>query len=68
MGRKRKKRIAIQGFKHKKVPSHPVGCRGFLVPLRTNQEMLVCNHCHWMVNKTVASKYGWMEEKKENVE
>lgn len=59
----RKKRIALRGFKHKKVPSHPVGCRGFLHPLKSNpEETLVCDYCHWQVDVLIAEKYGWKRE------
>jgi len=58
-----KKRIAIRGFKHKKVPSHPVGCRGFLHPLKSNPEnYLVCDDCTWHVPLPVAEKYGYKGE------
>ena len=59
----KRKRRAIRGFKHKKVPSHPVGCRGFLHPLKSDPETyLVCDYCHWQVAVPVAAKYGWERE------
>jgi len=59
----KKKRLATKGFKHKKVPSHPVGCRGFLHPLASNPEQYVfCDDCHWILGVQVAEKYGYKGE------
>ena len=56
-------RVAIRGFKHKKVPSHPVGCRGFLHPMPSKpDEYLVCDDCNWTVAVPVAEKYGYKGE------
>ena len=59
----KKKRVAISGFKHKKVPSHPVGCRGFLHPLPSNPELyLWCDDCNRQIDMVVAEKYGYKGE------
>lgn len=59
----RQKRIAVRGFKHKKMPSHPVGCKGFLHPLPSDPEMyLYCDDCSRQVARVVAEKYGYREE------
>ncbi len=59
----KKKRIAVSGFKHRKIPSHPVGCKGFLHPLPTNPEMyLFCDDCRRQIALPVAIKYGYKEE------
>jgi len=57
------KRKAAKGFKHKKVPSHPVGCKGFLHPLKSDPEhYVVCDCCHWLIALPVAEKYGYRGE------
>jgi len=63
MAKRKIKRLATRGFKHRKVPSHPPGCKGFLHPLKSNPETyLVCDGCRWQIPKLVAVKYGYKEE------
>jgi len=63
MAKRKIKRVAIKGFKHKKVPGHPASCRGYLHPLRSKpNDYLFCDGCSWQVAVVVAEKYGYKGE------
>ena len=50
-------------FRHRKLPSHPVGCYGHLLPTPSKPtEYLYCTGCHWQISMKVAELYGYVQE------